>query len=77
MSRTTRLARAAPLQTPRRCERCGRFDAEVTSRSIVGHKVRPGRTTRSAKATVHQLCSDCITAMEEEQPELFGETDAG
>jgi hypothetical protein len=77
MARATRLAKENAGEVPLRCERCGRFDEEVASRSILGHRIRPRRATRSAKSTAHKLCPSCIAAMEQEQPELFGETDAG
>lgn len=77
MSRATRLAKDNTVQVPLQCERCGRFDEEVASRLILGHKVRPRRASRSAKSSTHLLCPGCVATMEKEQPELFGETDAG
>jgi hypothetical protein len=66
------LVHGRPAGARTRCERCGRFDVDVGRTLILGHVVRPPKAKR-AKARQHLLCPSCVSRMEAEQPDLFGQ----
>jgi hypothetical protein len=53
-----------------RCERCGRFTVGIARVLMLGHQTAPAKRKVGA-TTGHLLCPDCVTATEQEQPDLF------